>query len=60
VGEIANRPEAVATMIERLAAKQGKLAFCYEAGPCGYGLYRQIVLLGHDRVVVAPSLALSD
>jgi transposase len=56
VGEIANRPEAVATMIERLAAKHGKLAFCYEAGPCGYGLYRQIVLLGHDCVVVAPSL----
>src|SRR5450631_4185966 len=33
-----------------------KLSFCYEAGPCGYGLYRQITMLGHECVVVAPSL----
>jgi transposase len=56
VGEIASRPEAVTKMIERLAAKHGKLTFCYEAGPCGYGLYRQIAALGHECVVVAPSL----
>jgi len=43
-------------MIDRLAKKHGKLAFCYEAGPCGYGLYRQITALGHECVVVAPSL----
>jgi transposase len=29
---------------------------CYEAGPTGYGLYRQIKTLGHDCTVVAPSL----
>jgi transposase len=29
---------------------------CYEAGPTGYGLYRQILALGHACVVVAPSL----
>jgi hypothetical protein len=40
----------------RLAEKHGKLAFCYEAGPCGYGLHRQVTILGHDCVVVAPSL----
>ena len=28
----------------------------YEAGPCGYGLYRQLLALGHDCQVVAPSL----
>jgi transposase len=32
VGEIPNRPESVAKMVERLAAKHRKLAFCYEAG----------------------------
>ena len=32
------------------------LLFCYEAGPCGYGLYRQLIILGHDCEVVAPSL----
>lgn len=56
MGEIASRPDAVAKMVDRLAAKHDKLAFCYEAGPCGYGLYRQITLLGHECVVVAPSL----
>lgn len=56
IGEIQSRPEAVAKMVDRLAAKHGKLTFCYEAGPCGYGLYRQITLLGHDCIVVAPSL----
>jgi transposase len=33
-----------------------RLHFCYEAGPCGYGLHRQLVELGHDCIVVAPSL----
>jgi transposase len=27
-----------------------------EAGPMGYGLYRQVEALGHDRMVVAPAL----
>ncbi len=56
LGEIPSRPEAVAKLVERLSKKYAKLAFCYEAGPCGYGLYRQIVALGHECVVVAPSL----
>jgi Transposase and inactivated derivatives len=29
---------------------------CYEAGPCGYGLYRQLIGNGHDCQVVAPTL----
>jgi transposase len=55
-GEIANQPDAVRRLIERLGAKHGRLRVCYEAGPCGYGLYRQITGLGHDCTVVAPSL----
>src|SRR5436305_6757649 len=55
-GEIANRPEAVRQLLERLAEKHGRLRVCYEAGPCGYGLHRQISALGHDCTVVAPSL----
>jgi len=55
-GEIANQSAAVRRLIERLGAKHGKLRVCYEAGPCGYGLYRQIIALGHDCIVVAPSL----
>ena len=55
-GEIANRPDAVRRLIERLGAKHGELRVCYEAGPCGYGLHRQIIALGHACMVVAPSL----
>ena len=55
-GEIANQPEAVRRLIERLADKHNRLKVCYEAGPCGYGLQRQVTALGHDCTVVAPSL----
>jgi transposase len=56
VGEIANSAAATAKLVRRLAGKYRRLSFCYEAGPTGYGLYRQIKSLGHDCVVVAPSL----
>jgi transposase len=56
LGEIEASPEAVRRLLARLAKKHGKLQVCYEAGPTGYGLYRQIVELGHDCSVVAPSL----
>src|SRR6266446_3020392 len=32
------------------------LRFCYEAGPCGYGIQRRLSVRGHECVVVAPSL----
>ncbi len=55
-GTIASRPEAVRKLIEKLANQHQRLAFCYEAGPTGYGLYRQICAMGHDCQVVAPSM----
>ncbi len=56
-GEIANKPQKVAKLVERLAGEFGgeALLFTYEAGPCGYGLYRQLLSLGQDCQVVAPS-----
>lgn len=57
LGEIPNRPAAVARFVQKLAQRHsGQLSFCYEAGPCGYALYRQLRQAGHDCVVVAPSL----
>jgi transposase len=56
MGEFDASPESMARLIRKLAAKHDKLHFCYEAGPTGYGLYRQIVALGHECIVVAPSL----
>lgn len=57
-GEIANRPKALVKLVERLNREFGGevLRFGYEAGPCGYGLYRQLLGLGQDCQVVAPSL----
>jgi transposase len=55
-GAIDNTPAATEKLVRKLAAKYSRLTFCYEAGPTGYGLHRQIKGLGHDCVVVAPSL----
>lgn len=55
-GTIANRPEAVRKLVDKLAGRHPRLAFCYEAGPTGYGLYRQVQALGHPCQVVAPSM----
>src|SRR3712207_3284173 len=55
LGTIPNQPEAVARLVRKLAPA-GRLRCCYEAGPCGYGLQRQLTQLGASCVVVAPSL----
>ena len=55
-GEIDNTPGAIGKLVRKLAAKYDRLTFCYEAGPTGYGVYRQITGLGHECVVAAPSL----
>lgn len=56
VGEIANTPEAIHKLVRQLGKAGAKLSFCYEAGPCGYGIHRQLRQLGLDCQVVAPSL----
>src|SRR5438309_6750766 len=56
LGEFNNTPDAVAKLVRKLAERYERVQFCYEAGPVEYGLYRQILALGHICVVVAPSL----
>jgi len=55
-GQIANRPTAIAKMLQTLCPDGEVLCFWYEAGPTGYGLHRQLIALGHECHVVAPSL----
>ena len=55
-GQIVNTPTALARMLAKLSQPGRTLKFCYEAGPCGYGIQRQLAAAGHDCVVVAPSL----
>jgi transposase len=56
LGEIENTSSATSKLVRQLAGKYGRLTFCYEAGPTGYGLYRQLTALGYECQVVAPSL----
>ena len=56
LGEFDASPESMRRMLTRMASRYDRLHLCYEAGPTGYGLYRQITALGHGCVVVAPSL----
>ena len=51
LGDIDHTPETVRRLVTKLAGKYGRLLFCYEAGPTGYGLQRQISALGHDCAV---------
>jgi transposase len=55
-GEIANETKAVKKLVEQLSALTGGglMVFCYEAGPCGYGLYRQLLSVGQACEVVVP------
>lgn len=56
LGEIDNTEAETRKLVAKLASKHARLTFCYEAGPTGYGLYRLIKSIGHDCIVVAPSL----
>jgi transposase len=55
-GEIANTPTALTKLMKDVSPNGEVVSYCYEAGPCGYGIYRQISDSGHDCSVVAPSL----
>ena len=55
-GEVDASDAGMRRVIQRIAAKFVQAHFCYEADPTGYGLYRLIRSLGHECIVVAPSL----
>ena len=56
LGDVENSPLPIERTIKRLAGRYDRLHVCFEAGPTGYGLYRQIQALGHECMVVAPAL----
>jgi len=55
-GRIAHTPAALRRLARKLGQEGVELRFCYEAGPCGYGIQRQLSAHGHECIVVAPSL----
>src|ERR1700733_14229341 len=56
-GTFPNTAAALEKLVKRLRqAGSGRMKFCYEAGPCGYGVHRTLTKLGEDCMVVAPSM----
>jgi transposase len=56
IGAIGPRQTDLDKLVRRLQATTPHLVFAYEAGPCGYGLYRDLTGRGFACQVVAPSL----
>ncbi len=52
---IPNDPKAIRRTLSRLK-QEGEVRACYEAGPCGYEVYRQLCALKIQCGVIAPSL----
>jgi transposase len=56
LGAIGTRPCDIDQLIRKRQSKATHLIFVYEAGPCGYWLYRYLTKKGDDCWGVAPSL----
>ncbi len=54
-GKIDNDMNQLNKVIRKLISKGAVLRFVYEAGPCGYGIYRYLTSNAFDCAVVAPS-----
>ncbi|MFG5379574.1 IS110 family transposase [Yoonia sp. R2-816] len=55
-GTIVHSGDAVLRLTKTLTKSGCIPSFCYEAGPCGYGLHRLLIRLGFECAVVAPSM----
>jgi transposase len=55
-GKIGGTLDALDKLIRKLAKPEQELRFVYEAGPCGYVIYRYLQKRNHHCAVVAPSL----
>jgi transposase len=56
LGTVGTRQADIDQLIRKMQSKAQHLVFVYEAGPCGYWLYRYLPKRGHVCWVVAPSL----
>jgi transposase len=56
LGNIGTRQCDIDKLVRRLQSKSKHLVFVYEAGPCGYWLYRYLTKKGQVCWVIAPSL----
>ncbi len=54
-GTIGGDLESLHKVVRKLQSTGSELRFVYEAGPCGYEIYRSLTNHGFDCIVVAPS-----
>lgn len=54
-GTIGGDFDSLHKVIRKLQSTGAELRFAYEAGPCGYDIYRSLTSKGFDCIVVAPS-----
>ncbi len=55
-GTIANDLDALNKFCRKMVSTSTQIHFVYEAGPCGYGIYRHLNEKGFDCMVAAPSM----
>jgi len=55
-GTIANDLGALDKFCRKMVSTSSRPYFVYEAGPCGYGIYRHLTQKGFDCMVAAPSM----
>lgn len=55
-GKIDGTLAALDKVVRKLVSNNAELHFVYEAGPCGYQIYRHLTAKGYDCAVVAPTL----
>ena len=55
-GQIENNMDQLDKVLRKLVSQSADLSCVYEAGPCGYHLYRYLAGNGVDCSVIAPSL----
>ena len=56
LGPVGTRQCDIDKLLRTLQSKASNLLFAYEAGPCGYWLYRYLKRKGLRCLVIAPSL----
>ncbi len=54
-GNIPNQQQSIQHLFLKLRKQHSSIMVCYEAGPCGYGIYHQLTAMHIECLVIAPS-----
>lgn len=54
-GTIANKAEALHVALKKIGQGGSEIRVCYESGPCGFVIYRYLIKIGVECMVISPS-----